>query len=104
MIQTKKPSFVSPHVLAESLAVVSAGEVKMSVEVEVIRRQLGHPQDRPLTLLFDGSHVIRLLRLPHQSFLQTGDHFTLGVDVLGDEEEESMTCDSRQTKFYHQSK
>lgn len=56
----------------------------MTVEVEVIRRQLGHAQDRPLTLLFDGSNVILLLRLPHQRFLQTGDHFTLGVDVLGD--------------------
>lgn len=30
------PAAASPHVLAESLAVVSAGEVKMSVEVEVV--------------------------------------------------------------------
>lgn len=78
----------------------------MSVEVEVIRRQLRHPQDRPLTLLFDGPDVILLLRLPHQRFLQTGDHFTLRVDVLRDQEEETVTCDSCQTgrQFHHQRK
>ena len=72
----------SPHVLTESLAVVSAGEVQMPVEVKVVRRQLGHPQDRLLTLLFDWPNVILLLCLPHQRLLQTGDHLTLGVDVL----------------------
>lgn len=32
----KKPSESLPHVLAEPLAVVSAGEVEMSVEVKVV--------------------------------------------------------------------
>jgi len=72
----------SSYVLAESLTVVSAGEVKVSVEVEVIRRQLRHPQDRFLALLFDWMNRILLLRLPHQRPLETGDRLTLGVDVL----------------------
>lgn len=82
------PAAGSSHILAESLAVVSAGEVKMAVEVEVIRRQLRHPQDGPLTLLCDWLNVILLLRLPHQGLLQTGDHLTLGVDVLARKREE----------------
>lgn len=71
------------HVLAEPLAVVSAGKVKVAVQVEVVRRQLGYPQDGLLTLLFDCPHVILLLRLLHQRLLKTGDHLTLRVDVLG---------------------
>lgn len=51
--------------------------------MEVVRRQLGYPQDGLLTLLFDCSHVILLLRLLHQRLLKTGDHLTLRVDVLG---------------------
>lgn len=76
------PFCVSPHVLAESLAVVPAGEVKVSVEVEVVRRQLGHPQDGHLALLLDWSNVILPLRLPHERLLQTGDHLSLGMHVL----------------------
>lgn len=78
----EKLRILNSYVLTESLAVLSAGEVKMSVEVKVVGRQLGNPQDRPLTLLFDWSDVILLLRLPHQRPLQTGDHLALGVDVL----------------------
>lgn len=70
------------HVLAEPLAVVSAGKVKVAVQVEVVRGQLGNPQDGPLTLVFDGPHVILLLRLLHQRLLKTGDHLPLRVDVL----------------------
>lgn len=56
----------SSHALTESLAVVSAGEVQMPVEVKVVRRQLSHPQDRLLTLLFDWPSVsVLLLRLLH---------------------------------------
>lgn len=65
------------HVLAEPLAVVSAGKVKVAVQVEVVRGQLGHPQDGLLTLLFDWSHVILLLRLLHQRLLKTGDYLAL---------------------------
>lgn len=54
-----------PYVLAEPLAVVSAGEVKVSVEVKVIRGKFRHPQDRFLTLLFDWMSTILLLHLPH---------------------------------------
>lgn len=54
-----------PYVLAEPLAVVSAGEVKVSVEVKVIWGKFRHPQDRFLTLLFDWMSTILLLHLPH---------------------------------------
>lgn len=70
------------YVLAESLSVIAAGEVQVSVQVEIVRGQLGHPQDGLLTLLFDGMTVILLLRLPDQCLLQTGDHFPLRVHVL----------------------
>lgn len=70
------------HILTEPLAVVSAGEVKMAVQVEVVRRQLGYPQDGLLTLVFDCPNVLLLLRLLHQRLLKTGDDLTLRVDVL----------------------
>lgn len=54
-----------PYILAEPLAVVSAGEVKVSVEVKVVRGQFCHPQDRFLTLLFDWMSTILLLHFPH---------------------------------------
>lgn len=65
------------HILAESLAVVPAGEVKMAVQVEVIRRQLGYPQDGLLTLLFDRSDVILLFRLLYQLLFKAGDDLAL---------------------------
>lgn len=68
--------------LAEPLAVVPAGEVEVTVEVEVVRRQLGHPQDGLLAVLSDWPGAIFLLRLLHQGLLQAGDDLTLRVDVL----------------------
>lgn len=64
----------------------------MAVQVEVVRRQLGHPQDGLLTLVFDCPHAIRLLRLLHQRLLKTGDHLTLRVDVLDNTTPENTKC------------
>ena len=83
LCKTLQEAADSSHARTESLAIVSAGEVQMPVEVKVVRRQLSHPQDRLLALLFDWPSVnVLLLRLTHQRLLQTGDHLTLGVDIL----------------------
>lgn len=70
------------YILAESLAVVSTGEVKVSIQVKVIWRELSHSKDCFLTLFFNWVNIIHLLRLPHQRLLQTCDHLALGVNVL----------------------
>lgn len=68
--------------LAEPLAVVPAGEVEVTIEVEVVRRQLGHAQDGLLAILFDWPGAVSLLRLLHQGLLQAGNDLALRVDVL----------------------
>lgn len=71
-----------PHLFTEALAVLPAGEVQVPVQMEVVRRELGHPHDGPLALVLDGVRPLLLLGLPHQSLLQTGDDLALRVDVL----------------------
>lgn len=50
--------------------------------MEVVRRQLSHPQDGLLAIFSDWSGVIFLLRLLHQGLLQAGNDLALRVDVL----------------------
>lgn len=68
----------------EALAVVAAGEVEVAIQVEVVGRKLRDPHNGLLTVVLDGVRPRLLLSLPHQTFLQTGDHLALGVDVLQD--------------------
>lgn len=72
------------HVFAEALAVLAAGEVQVSVQVEVVGRELGHTHDGLLALVSDGVRAL-LLDLAHQTLLQTRDHLSLRVQVLRDE-------------------
>lgn len=59
----------------------------MAVQVEVVRRQLGHPQDGLLALLLDWPRAIPLLHFLDQRLLQAGDDLALRVDVLEAETE-----------------
>ena len=81
-----KHSPINSHVFTEALSVLPAGEVEVAVQVEVVWRELGDSHDGLFTVLFDGVRPRLLLGLPHQTFLQTGDHFALRVDVLHREE------------------
>lgn len=70
------------YIFTEAFPVVSAGEVEVAVEVEIIRRQFGHSHDGLFAVALDLMSLILLLCLPDQSPLQTRNHLTLGMQVL----------------------
>lgn len=63
-------------------SVISAGEIKVAVKVEVVRRELGNSHDGLFAVVLDDVHPHLLLGLTNQTFLQAGDHLALRVDVL----------------------
>lgn len=71
-----------PYVFTEAFPVVTAGEVQVSVEVEVVGREFSHSHDGLLTFVFYGMCPGLLLSFTHQTLLQTGNHLSLRVDVL----------------------
>lgn len=89
-----------PHVFTEALSVLSAGEVQVAVEVEVVRGELSDPHDGLLTVVLDVVSTGLALILPDQTLLQTGDNLALRVDVLqrvAQLESDPQTCCCRYT-------
>lgn len=96
---------LNPHSFTEALSVVTAGEVEVAVQVEVVRGELSHSHDGLFTAVLDGVRSRLLLGLPHQTFLQTGDDLALRVYVLHREQRShSYTLSSSWTKNKEQRK
>ncbi len=70
------------YIFTKALPVVSAGEVEVAVEVEVVRWQFSHSHDGLLAGILDLMSLLLLLCFPDQSPLQTRNHLTLRVQVL----------------------
>lgn len=70
------------YIFTKALPVVSAGEIEVAVEVEIIRRQFGHSHNGLFAVALDLMSLFLLLSLPDQSPLQTRYHLTLGMQVL----------------------